>query len=224
MDLPRGREGRNPLPTLLYHIVPEGNVSVPNGATLRAVLTFLLSDRSKAQNVYHIKHTTGSAQEDSDVLDACGEWAVAMMTPLVAKVHEDVSLSAVEVFERVAGLWEPIGVDHPTFVGTGTGDMCPSGIAVLVHFNKLRTGYTDKKYLAGFAEADIAGDLWSVGLDTAAAAYAALVIQDFTATNSVKLTPIHFNSTLEVVKEYTGYQVATLVSYQRRRKPGVGLT
>lgn len=199
-------------------------MTVPDNAIMRAVVTYEVAQVTKAQNVYHLKHTTGSSQDDEDVLDAVAEWIVSAMENIAVRLSEDVVMGTLELYERVSSLWEPIGVTVPDYTGDHVGELLPAGLAIMVEFSKLRTGYRDRKYLTGFVEDDCQGNGWGAGVRTDVALYAADIIEEFTATNSVKVLAVHYNTTTEVAKEYTGYQVVADVSYQRRRKPGVGLT
>lgn len=199
-------------------------MTVADGAKLRVVPTFELSAISKAQNVYHMLHSTGSAQAEADVVDACLESIENMMSNFDSHVSTGVNLIDVVVYELVAGLWEPIGSAAGSWVGAASGDRTPSGVALMVRLFKARTGYVDRKFIAGFTESKLAGDAWVSAVLTSAAGYVVDVYSPFTATNSVIVKAVHFNRSDHTTKDYTGGVGDPTVSYQRRRKPGVGLT
>lgn len=199
-------------------------MTVPVNAILRGVATLDIDARSKAQNVFHFTHISAETKTDVQVVTAFKEYCLALYETMATYISDNVNLEKVELFERVLGDWEPIGVDTTTWVGDATGKMGPAGIALLVHAFKQRTGYSDKKFLAGITEANLDGDLWLGPVLAAAQDFADEWIESFTGTDSVVLLPIHYNAVLEVAKTYINSAPAALISYQRRRKPGVGLT
>mgnify|MGYP000679634027 CR=1 FL=1 len=199
-------------------------MSVEDGQTLRVVASFAIGSVSVAQNVYHFIHTTGSVQSDEDVVDACGEAVEEIMSNLTAKVVSDISLSQVEVFERVSGEWAPVGIYTGTWAGTSGGDRPPAGTALMIELTKNRTGYKDRKFICGIPMAGAIGDVWDSSTLSAADDFVTQMQAEFTSTGSVKVKPCYFNRSTEVTAYYTGGAGSDLVSYQRRRKPGVGLT
>lgn len=199
-------------------------MTVPLNAILRVIPTLDLRGVSKAQNVFHLLHQTSSEQADEDVVDACGEWVVRFYTNFNGGLHEDVSLEKVEVYIRESGEWNPLGVCTPTWAATNTGDPCPSGIAMLLRMYKPRSGYSDKKFISGWVETEISGDQFQSAAITKGEDAVADWLADLTATNGVELQAIYFKAGPELAMTYSAGEVDTIASYQRRRKPGVGLT
>jgi len=158
------------------------------------------------------------------VVDAALEFVEELMDNFTALISSDVSLEEIAVFERVSGAWEPIGSATGAWVGTAAGERVPSGCALMVEMRKLRTGHQDRKFIGGFTDTQQVGDTWVAAVLTAAAAYIVDIVGNFTATNSVILGAVYFNRVTEAIATYVGGAGAAAVSYQRRRKPGVGLT
>lgn len=197
---------------------------IAENAFLRVVATLQIGETSKAQNVFHMSHVTGTSQSDEDVVEAAGEWCVDFYTTMQSAIVEDVSLEKVEVFVRESSEWQPVGVASPAWDGANVGERLPAGIAMLLKAYKERTGHTDKKYIAGLSDGQIEADNWGVatrGYGDDAIAY---WVTEQTLTNAVKLIGIHYNTVTEGAKSYTGGSVGLIAAYQRRRKPGVGLT
>jgi hypothetical protein len=199
-------------------------MTVEAGQTLRGVATFQYGPNTKAQNVYHFIHTTGSAQADEDVVEAVGECVEYLMGALTAKLVDDISLVQVEVFERVSGEWEPVGIFDGTWAGTSGGDRAPAGLALMIELTKARTGHKDRKYIAGVPDAGAVGDTYDAATLAACDVFVTRIQEEFEGTAGAKVKPCYFNRDTEVTAYYTGGQGAPTVSYQRRRKPGVGLT
>jgi hypothetical protein len=199
-------------------------MSVAAAAVVRIVPTFTIGTQSRMQNVYHCRHTTGSGQADEDVVDAAVEFVEELMGNFTSNIHQGVDLESVDVYELVGTEFQPVGTGSSTWVGTNSNDRLPSGIALLIKLYKERTGHADRKYIGGFTEVALAADAWASGVLTNGAAFVADMVAEFTATNGVKLQPSYFNRMTGLVKDYIGGAAQEVISYQRRRKPGVGLT
>ena len=193
-------------------------------ATLRVVAQFQIASTSRAQNVYHAQHVSIESKTDEQVVTACSDWVVEMMDTLTARQASAYVLEKVECFVLNFPLWEPIGVATPTWDGSNVNQRMPSGVALMVAAYKERTGYADRKYLAGFTAEDASADGWQSALLTAAANYAAAWITQFAGPESTLLLPVSYRAVDGLTRPYTSTSVASVISYQRRRKPGVGLT
>lgn len=146
------------------------------------------------------------------------------MGNLTSSCADDVALETVEVYERVGGDWEPIGTADGTWAGTHTSPRLPSGVAFLLKLWKSRSGYADKKYIAGLVHDAQNNDAWVASVLTAGANAIEDIVAEFTATNSVEIVGVYFNRVSEEIAQYTGGTAVALPSYQRRRRPGTGLT
>lgn len=193
-------------------------------AVLRAVAQFAIGNISKAQNVYHFTHESVESKTDEQVVTALSEYVVSLMLNLSLKCAEDFGLEKVECFTLVALNWEPIGVATPVWLGNNVADRTPSGVACMVSAYKERSGYADRKFLAGLTEEGLAGDVWIPALLEAVEDYAADWIAPFTGSESTLLRPVSFRPIDGHTRPYTSWAVSPIASYQRRRKPGVGLT
>lgn len=200
-------------------------MTVSPGAILRVVPTFTIGAITKAQNVYHVTMDHASPQADGDVVDAAEELMALLMANFNATIHTTVSMTTVEVFEYFDGHWIPIGEVVGSWSGAGSGsDRMPSGCALLVDIYKERTGYNDRKYICGFMEGAQNGEEWSGSVLDDADDFIVDLLAPFTASNGVVLQCRHWNRVTHTTKDYTGGQGQARVAYQRRRKPGVGLS
>jgi hypothetical protein len=199
-------------------------MSVAQNSILRVIPTFSIGSQTKAQNVYHILHVTATPQSDTDVVDACLNWVEDAMDAIAAKINTGVDLDGIEVYERVSGAWAPVGEKVSSWAGTNANTRLPAGLAMLVEFYKERTGHADRKFICGMTDNDLSGEEWSAGAMTAAAAYVLEVIQAYTDPNGVELRGVHYRESDGFYTTYTGGAGVARIAYQRRRKPGVGLT
>jgi hypothetical protein len=199
-------------------------LSVEKGAVLRAVATFSLGTGTKAQNRYHMAMMTDDPVADSDVVDAALNWIEAIMAPMENDISNTVSLDKVEVYEAVEGDWQPLGEVIGTFAGAGTNERLPSGCAGILTASKERSGYLDRKYIAGFTEACVNGDNWGSSTVDHMEAAATVWVTYWEDTNGVELQPLSVNYKTGIGTFLVSGGASYRVGYQRRRKPGVGLS
>ena len=200
-------------------------MTIATDSVLRVVPTFSVGTKTKMQNVYHMVHQTASPQNETAVVLACLEAVEEYMDNFQATLHDTVELDSIEVYERVSGLWEPIGEIASTWAATGAAsDRSPAGCALMVNLFKARTGHNDRKYISGFQETLMQDEEWQSAILTAGAAYVVDVYSPFTASNSVIIKACHWNRGTDTTAFYTGGVAIPRIAYQRRRKPGVGLT
>jgi hypothetical protein len=205
-------------------MLPEDNMSVPQYGILRAVTTFNLGDQSKAQNVWHLIVMNENEQDEADVVADVAEILEDVYDYIKTIVATTVEIEKHEIYHLQYPDFDPIGVATSSWAGTAAVTRVPAGVACLVHFYKLRTGYSDKKFIAGLTENAIEGDTWSSGVHTNMGNLITAVLAGGTGTNGVELEFRHYNRDTGATAEYTSGAVGTTVAYQRRRKPGVGLT
>jgi hypothetical protein len=199
-------------------------VGVAQDSILRAVVTLDIAGQSKAQNVYHFIHQTATEQDDGDVVDAVQEFLEGAMDNFKSPCSEDVGIDDIAVYLREGGAWLPLGSVASSWAGTNTGDRVPAGVALMVELYKNRTGHADRKFLAGFTETNVSGDAWSSALLGNIASYVTDLYSPFTGTNGVEIRACSFNRETEATAFYTGGVGIAKVSYQRRRRPGAGLS
>ena len=199
-------------------------MSIIEGATLRITAQFTNGAGSRSMNVYHAELISPTPADDDDVL-AC---ALAYVEAIMATMEDGMStlyeLETVELFELAAGEWGPVGQASGSWVGIGTGDQLPPGSALLVNAFKARSGYSDKKYFGGLLESGQNAGTWTGSIVAVAELAAAIWVGEFT-DGTVTIQPRAFNRGTLLTTAYNGeIAVNAVVSYQRRRRQGVGLT
>lgn len=197
---------------------------VPVDAIIKAVATFDIGGVTKAQNVYHFKHITTTEQDDGDVVTAAKNYVQLIMQELQGRIKSDVTMPTVEVYIYESSAWQPLGSEVSSWAGTNTGERLPSGVSLVLNGIKNRTGYRDRKFIAGLTEDSAVGDLWGSATMTAAAAAILKWYSPHSDANGVDLRSVSFDRVTAAVKELTGGYASQKVGYQRRRKPGVGLS
>jgi len=175
--------------------------------------------------VYHVRHATAGGAADADVIAGALTYVEAIMANLTTKIANEVSLVEVEVYEyEVLTGWGPVGTIAGAWAGTGSLDPLPAGCACIMEAYKSRSGYADRKFIMGITEDQAVGNTWVAGLLTAVEAAADDWVADFDDA-TVQFEPGSWNRTTHTHTLYNkNVAVSPLVAYQRRRKPGVGLT
>lgn len=199
-------------------------MTIEQNAKVRIIATFAIGTGSKAQNVYHMNVDNVGPHDDADVLADAAEFIEYAMDAVKNYVSTDLDLESVEGYEYVLGDWQPFGSIGSTWAGSATGDRLPAGVACLVKFNKERTGHTDRKFLPGVVEAQCAGDQFSSAMVTAGNAYASRLVAGYVGTQGTSLSCVSKGVPAGSWKNWESGITQQTVSYQRRRKPGVGLT
>ena len=199
-------------------------MSVAQNAVLRVVATLSYGAATKAQNVYHVQMDTAADASEADVLDAALEYVEAILGEYDADCGSTTTLDEVEVYEWDGFAWSPVGTITGTWAGSGSGFPLLAGAALLVNAFKPRSGYSDKKYFGGFLAPNLVENTWQSAILASGAAAGALWVAPFD-NSTVQFNPCSFDKKIGTVTLYSGsVSVDPRVSYQRRRKPGVGLT
>lgn len=196
---------------------------VAENAILRIIAQFNLKAESKAQNVYHVQNDTTDGCTDQEAIDGALAYVQNIMSNLTTRIDNDVSLELVEVYEWGGVDWGPVGTKAGTWVGTSANDQLPAGVACMLQAFKPRSGYADKKFIAGITDDQAVGDVWGAGLLTDAESAADDWVAEYT-DGTITFTPVSWSQKVKTHQYYTGdVAVSNIASYQRRRKPGVGL-
>lgn len=199
---------------------------------IRIVLSWNLGTNTKAQMVWHYKVTSGSNGVPSAALTAIDTAVDTAWAHIAGNLIDDLVATKLEMFkwDFTNNRWDGVAVHTPTGLdGGAAGDYYAPGCAALV---KILTGQNrrqGRKFIPGLREAVVTdGALTGAALvnfaDFAAAfdipVTAAGITYTWCTFNTEPTSPLFETDSLavqSVVAEAT-------VAYQRRRKPGVGLT
>lgn len=180
-------------------------------------------------NVYYWKCTTASTDSDLSILGDIhstlgGAYAniAAFMTNLATPV--DIKGDVVQFSGGLLTLVRNMGTIpySPSTVPSGTGDALPPGNAALVKFLTGIGKVYGRKFVGALIEAQQQNGVLSSGLITGLQTYASLINTVITLTTSGALTPGVMSKKLSDFVAYNGYEVASNMAYQRRRRPGTG--
>lgn len=201
-------------------------MTVNAGDIIRVTFNMVGPSAQVAQNVYHYIASAGVSDSDNNAITAIRDTLDAAHTALNTFVSSNWTYADYTFSKSTDG-----GATFDDFGNTpslatdpsSVDDPFPSGAAPVVLFNGSGTGRQGRKFLAGFRETAAADDVLNGAAVAALANYAAnVVVQRAVAGGTLnpgwlRRNPLGFT-------QYTGtFGVNTIVGYQRRRKPGVGI-
>lgn len=180
-------------------------------------------------NVFHIKHTGTISIDDADAVDeiltACDGAYAAIETHI--KIGQDPGTIRIDqiafdgdklVTVRNVGTF----TWSDTYVPAGSGDQMPSGVAALVKLYTEVSKMLGKKFIGALVEGSVAGNVLSSGCVSALVNFASVFLTPITIGALQELTWGIMSSVTGVWKDFISADLNNAVSYQRRRKPGVG--
>jgi hypothetical protein len=203
-------------------------MSIPTGAILRVVLSWIMPDSVIAQNIFFaLFDNDGGSNDDADVVDDLTDWMEDIFSSMITSISDQVDMSIIKVYiyDSVDQDWDEVGTGVPVFTATGSTDMSPHGVAGIIHAFTVNPDVTGTKFIAGIADASI------VDSDISGAVIANLLLAgadwmvDFTgAASGSNFNPGVWSPTKVQFFEFQDKLVVnSQVAYQRRRKPGVGI-
>lgn len=202
-------------------------MSVENGDILRTTANFTLPDGTQYQNVYHHIANFAASFGDPTIVDVLDTWLGNIYSNLLERVNSGTAIGVCNV-DKV--LWDGeewavianVGSTIPTFVPTGSGDICPNQISPFVVFKTQRPRSVGRKFLFPALEVDQNQGVIVSALITALVAYAAGVMVDINLAPLSDLVAGIPRTAADVFYPFLLAIVTDLVGTQRRRRPGVG--
>lgn len=145
---------------------------------------------------------------------------------LVGRLTDAMTFDTVDVYKRQGIVWDYESTGLLDITPTLTAEVLPAGCAILATAKTFTNRVIGRKFIYGITENDVAsGTLSAPGLADLAD-FASEYISDFgggTQGPLDELQPGVYNTTLESFRPFSGVAlVKDVISYQRRRKPGVG--
>lgn len=196
---------------------------------VRGVLSMTMVNGDVAKNVFTwiIDKVSVGDYSDAAIGDIVSLAIESVFAEVVADLTEDMSFDTIDVYKRVLTDWDYLVTNVPNITPTQVGEVMPPGVAALM------TGYTSlnrvfgRKFFYGYTEADIdSGVLGATALGDLADA----ALEYITAFNGGSMGPADFlvpGVWSTKVAAFVPFGVVAVVkdtmSYQRRRKTGVGV-
>lgn len=201
---------------------------IPTDAILRAVAKFIMPDSVEMQAVFHLKfENTGGSDDHLDVLDDMAEYAEKVFSEMSGQMSENLTTTEVETFilDEIELDWDRVGSSAWTVTFAAAGNMMPHGVAALVLGRTVDPDVTGKKFMGGLVEAAIINSDWASGTLLAMLSFCADWVASFAGTSTgSSFTPGVWSLPKAAFFPFRDSYVANAISsYQRRRKPGVGI-
>jgi hypothetical protein len=200
-----------------------------NGDIVQAVMNMTMYSGDEAKNVFvwRLDKISLGDLSDAQLATSVTDCLESMYATIDDIITDDMSFDTIDVYKRVGTVWDYLTTDTPSITPTGTFDVLPSGVAMLA------TAYTEankvfgRKFLYGVIESQVTQGTLIAGALTALAAFAGEYISLW---QSGSMGPLDYLvpgvwSTKTAAFEPFGSVavVKDTLSYQRRRKTGVGV-
>jgi hypothetical protein len=207
----------------------EGTMPVSDGDVVRGVIRGTTLDGDEFVNVftYLIDKVSLGSWSDAEIGGFVEAAVESVFNELLAEIHGNTSFDTLDVYKYAAGVWDYLTTTTPSITPTGSGDVSPSGVAMLL------TAYTDRnkvfgrKFVYGITEGNMtAGKVSATALANMADAAAAYMAawQSGTMGPLDYLYPGVYSSAASSYIQFNGIAIVKdTLSYQRRRKKGVGV-
>ncbi len=193
---------------------------------LRITVTLTMPGTTVAQNVFYTIYKGVSQAWDYEVVQDMSDMIVAIFDTIKSDLGTGVSISSVETYKRESGTpdyWGSIGVDFPTWAGTGISEVLPNGVALVIRSLTGAVKTVGRKYVAGLTENEVSTTTWVAGALARAALFLIQWYVGWAASPRDYQSGVWSTLTSAIVPMAMEGVVSTIPGYQRRRKPGVGM-
>lgn len=203
-------------------------MSITIGDILKVVATVVWLDGNLNQNVFNaVISGTGGPYDDADiVLDALA-WATAMYANLTTDTSDQCDGTQIQVYiyDSVDDDWDEVGTGSWVWNPTSVISQLPRGVAGLINAKSLDPDVQGKKYIGGLTEGVVADGLFEAGTITILGDFADDWVTPFVGgTSGADWVPGVWSVVQKNLRAMTGATIIPVIpSYQRRRKPGVGV-
>ena len=204
-------------------------MSVSNGDVIQAVISMSMYSGDIAKNVfvwYLDKVSVGSLSNSQigSIVTDCLESLFATVDDVLS---DEITFDSVDVYKRDGTEWDYLTTDTPSITPTSTYGVLPPGVAALA------TAYTElnkvfgRKFLYGFTVYDVTEGSLNAGGLSALADFAAEYISLWQSGSMGALdylVPGVWSTKTAAFEPFGDTAVVkSVLSYQRRRKTGVGV-
>lgn len=204
-------------------------MTVAPSNTIRVTCQQQDANGSVIQNVFFYRHDGAGNIADAVFMTAVEVEMSDLFTTIQAYIPntcEPVSISADLVIFTGGKLNKVYTVGEVPWTtwagGTGSGDALPQGCAAITNFSTATPGVVGRKYLGPLTETANENGILASAFQTALAAFVAELIDGFIMSTN-QMTPIVMSTKMAMAIPLVEGIVKSIVGYQRRRKPGVGV-
>lgn len=202
---------------------------VGDGDILRGVLNMTMANGDDAKNVFSFEVEKVSLGDwlDAAASDYVRQAIGLVMTELLADITTDCTFDTIDVYRWTGTLWDYIGTTLGYLTALDIGEPLPAGVAMLMTAYTLRNKVFGRKFVYGTCEDNLTdGFLNAATLANLADA----ALEYITAYSGGTMGPLDFLHPGVYSSAALGFErfgnvavVKDVLSYQRRRKTGVGV-
>lgn len=204
-------------------------MSVVDGDVIQAVLnqTMVNGDVCKNIFVWLIDKVSIGAWSDAEIGTFVTDALELIWDEIEGSLNSAMTFDTVDVYKRVGTVWDYLTTEVPVIAPGDAGDVLPPGVAMLATAYTARNRTFGRKFLYGVVELDVAYGALTAGALVELAAWA---LEYLTAYSGGTMGPLDYlrpGVWSTVTSEYVPFSDVAIVkdtlSYQRRRKTGVGV-
>lgn len=203
-------------------------MSLSSGDILKLVVTMVFDDGNIAQNVFGMLLAgAGGPWDEADILSDVEDYIDDAYSNITSIITNELNGTDIDIY-----VWDPVDSDFDLVANTPWSwnpsdalQELPRGVAALINAGTVDPDVRGKKYIPGLTEGSNTGNGWSATALSALAQFGSdWVNPGVGAASGATLTPGVWSPTQELFFQMQiTFNAPTIPSYQRRRKPGVGI-
>ncbi len=201
-------------------------MTVTTGDIVRATVNLILPGPNIAQNVYHYLAGAGVAESETNVINTLSFLINSTYVNIDSLLANTITPGeiAFAVSNDNGATYSDIGTGaFTTFAPSSVNDMLPHGAAAVCRFAGVGTGRQGRKFISGITEAHQDESTLTAGAVTGLVFFALAVTSNATVAGGQLLAGWQRSNPLGFIQYSGSVFVNTVMGYQRRRKPGVGI-
>lgn len=199
------------------------------GDIYRLTQNILLPSNVTAQNVFYVTQDTAGTGTAVDIRDDMIDWMLQIYSPLLPSMTTAVNVFDFRFEIKTPGTCEfslfTDGIVNITGTLGGANEIVPHGVAFQTNGRLVGSGRVGKKFFPGLAEGVISDGIWISSVLAAGTSAGVGWVTPFTGVASTAgWQPGVWSCIKLLFFEFSGTIIPkAIASYQRRRKPGVGI-
>lgn len=204
-------------------------MSVGDGDVVRSVLTGTMVNGDEFKNVFTwiLEKVSLGDWTDDEIGTYLTDAIEAIFAHEIGAIKAGVSFDTVDVYLRDTGIWDYLTTKVPSITPTAGTDVMPPGVAMLATAYTALNKVFGRKFIYGACEADVSNGVLTAGGLTSLANFADEYLTSYNGGTMGPLDYCHPGVWSSKVAGFVPFNGVAIVkdtlSYQRRRKTGVGV-
>lgn len=198
-------------------------MAIGNGDILRVAARQLLSGTDEIVNVFHFDVLDIGTNGDEGVMDAIALKLSTSWVNLIGGLANNLQPNIIDVYNTTHDV--PLGQVpwHGSYTGgSSSGNMLPSGVALLVMFSTGVKRVQGRTYLGGMVQSVMDDGLWLSGYIPNVSDWVDDMRSEAASPDATELKMVIFRRSAGTPVAITGRRISNIPAYQRRRRIGRG--